>query len=242
VTEPKKKEATGITHVTDIAPQRPRIVVWLGAASPIRTIRWLDGALACAAQLGAATAVAAGSATWLDLAADRAMRAKVGSAGIATDLALDYLGWGQLAAAAAKLLAANLVLVDEASRPERFAEVAAIAELMDAAQLTQVVALEAQGGQWRATRAAGDELQTIRVSGLAVVGVRIPGAEIDEYPTPLPSPSMRKLDFETLGLDASVLAHRAVPVRSPREVRRTVEHVADALAVHVAARRRIGRR
>ena len=67
--------------------------VWLGAAAPLRSIRWVDGALDTAAKLGHATAVAAGSTGWLDLAADRAKRAGVASVGVQTDLRLDYLGW-----------------------------------------------------------------------------------------------------------------------------------------------------
>ena len=62
-----------------------------------------------------------------------------------TDLKLDYLGWAQVVAAAVKELGATSVIVDEASRPERVPEVAAIAELLDTAQLTHVVALAPDG-------------------------------------------------------------------------------------------------
>ena len=114
-------------------------------ARPLRSIRWLDGALATAAKFGGATAIAAGDPTWLDLAADRATRAGLASVGVPTDLKLDYLGWAQVVAAVARQLGATTILVDEASRPERFPEVAAIAELLDAAQLTHVVALAPDG-------------------------------------------------------------------------------------------------
>src|SRR5262249_47604866 len=79
------------------------------------------------------TAVAAGEPTWLDLAADRAARHGLACVGVPTDLQLDYLGWAQVMAAVARKLAATTILVDEASRPEQFAQVAAIAELIDAA-------------------------------------------------------------------------------------------------------------
>src|SRR6185295_7942988 len=114
---------------------RPGIAVWLGSAAPVRSIRWLDGALKTAAKFPGAIAVAAGEDAWLDLAADRAARVGLASVGVVTDLELDYLGWAQVMASAARKLGATTILVDEASRPERFAEVAAIAELADAAQL-----------------------------------------------------------------------------------------------------------
>jgi hypothetical protein len=212
------------------------IAVWLGTAAPARTIRWLDGALAAAARLGGATAVAAGDPAWLDLAADRATRAGLQCAGVATELQLDYLGWAQVMAAVARHLSATTILVDEASRPERFPEVAAIAELIDAAQLTHVVALVPDGAAIHASRVAGAQLQTCRVRGPAVIGVRIAGAPLDEYPTPLPSASMRRLDLPGLGLDPVVLGHRALPPRAGQPQRRTVERVAEYLGVHVQPR------
>lgn len=212
------------------------VAVWLGSAVPVRTIRWLDGALATAAKLGPAkpTAIVAGDAGWLELAADRALRAKVACIGIATELSLDYLGWAQIVVAAANKAGATTVLVDEASRPERFAEVAAIADLLDAAQLTNVVGIVRDGDVLRATRSAGGELQTFNVRGEAVIGVRIAGPKIDEYPTPAPSAAMKRLDLASLGLDPSVLAHRAVAPRTPREPQRSVERVADLLALHAS--------
>lgn len=212
------------------------VAIWLGSAAPARTIRWLDGALATAARFDGAVALAAGDPTWLDLAADRASRLGLVSAGIPTDLQLDYLGWAQVVAAAARQLGATTILVDEASRPERFAEVAAIAELVDAAQLTRVTALAPDGVIVHASRVLGGELQTIRIRGAAVIGVRIAGSAIDEYPTPTPSASMRRLDLASLGLDPMVLAHRALPPRASREPRRTLERVADHLAAHVMPR------
>jgi hypothetical protein len=220
------------------APDAPAaIAVWLGSAPPVRSIRWLDGALQTAARLGSATAVAAGAQGWLDLAADRAARAGLASVGVPTDLQLDYLGWAQVMASVARELAATTILVDEASRPERFAEVAAIAELIDAAQLTHVVALAREAAALHASRAAGGMLQTLRIHGPAVIGVRIPGPLIEEYPTPLPSVAMRRVDLRALKLDPAVLAHRALPPRAGHPSRRTVERVADHLAVHIVPRK-----
>ena len=210
-----------------------KVAVWLGSGSPVRSVRWLDGALTAAAKFGTATAIAAGDATWLDLAADRATRLGLPSAGIPTDLSLDYLGWAQVAAAAVRELGATCVLVDEASRPERFPEVAAIAELLDFAQLTHVVALAPDGALIHASRVAGRELQTVRVRGDAVLGVRIAGPAVDEYPTPVPSKSMRRLDLADLGLDPKVLAHRALPPRTAAQPKKTVERIAEHLAVHL---------
>lgn len=219
------------------------VAIWLGSASPARTIRWLDGALSAAAKFAQADtrrpppiAIAAGEPTWLDLAADRATRAGLASAGVATDLQLDYLGWAQVVAAAAKHVGATTVLVDEASRPERFPEVAAIAELLDFAQLTHVVALAPDGSTIHASRAAGNSLQTIRVRGPAVIGLRIAGPAIDEYPTPTPSASMKRLDFAAIGLDPNVVAHRSLPPRAGQHPRHTLERVAEHLAVHVVPR------
>jgi electron transfer flavoprotein alpha/beta subunit len=210
-----------------------RVAVWLGSAAPMRSVRWLDGVLAAAAKFPHATAIAAGESTWLDLAADRATRLGLASAGVPTDLSLDYLGWAQVAAAAARELKATTVLVDEASRPERFAEVAAIAELLDVAQLTHVVALAPDGALIHASRISGRELQTVRVRGDAVLGVRIAGSAVDEYPTPMPSTSMGRLDLAALGLDPMVLAHRALPPRAPVQPKKTVERLAEHLAVHL---------
>jgi hypothetical protein len=209
------------------------VALWLGAASPLRSIRWLDGACATAAKFGSAIAIAAGDAQWLDLAADRATRAQIACFGVPTDLKLDYLGWAQVVAAAARQLGAKTILVDEASRPERFPEVAAIAELLDAAQLTHVVALAPDGPVIHTSRAAGGELQTCRVRGPAVLGLRIPGPPIEEYPTPTPSTAMKRLDLPSLGLDPVVLGHRALPPRTTPPVRKSVERVAEYLAVHL---------
>jgi len=210
------------------------VAVWLGSAPPVRSIRWLDGALKAASKFGGATAVAAGDPTWLDLAADRASRLGLASVGVPTDLQLDYLGWAQVMAGVSRQLGATTILVDEASRPERFAEVAAIAELCDAAQLTHVVAIAPEAATIHASRIAGTLLQTVRIHGPAVIGVRISGPPIDEYPTPTPSASMRRLELTALGLDPAVLGHRALPPRATQEPRRSVERVAEHLAVHMA--------
>lgn len=216
-----------------------KVMAWLGAGAPLRTIRWLDGTLAAAATFGGdAYAIAAGDATWLDLAGDRASRAGVTFVGIETDLSLDYLGWGQVAAAAAAHLKAEVILVDEASRAERFAEVAAIADVIDAAQLTHVVAISHDADAIHASRVVGSTLQNLHVRGSAVLGLRIPGDVIDEYPTPTPTASRKRYELGEIGLDASVLAHRSLPPRANREPRKSVERVAELLAAHVIPRRK----
>ena len=217
-----------------------RILLWLGNQGPARSIRWLDGALKTVAKFdpnktGRAIAFAAGSASWLDLAADRARHAGVASAGLTTDLQLDYLGWAQIVAAVARQLGAGTILVDEASRPERWIEVAAIAELLDAVQLTHVVKLAPDKDVIHASRIAGRDLQTVRVRGNAVLGVRIAGAPMDEYPTPMPSTTMQRMKLENLGLDPVVLGHRAQPPRT-HEPKKTVERIAEHLVVHLAPR------
>jgi len=217
------------------------VAVWLGTAAPVRSIRWLDGTLAVGVKFANAganvTAVAAGDATWLDLASDRATRVGLPTVGVPTDLQLDYLGWAQVVAAVAHKLDADTILVDEASRPERFAEVAAIAELLDAAQLTHVIALAPDGAVVHASRIAGSELMTCRIHGNAVIGVRIAGPAIEEYPTPTPSASLKRYELPALGLDPTVLGHRALPPRATQQPRRTVERVAEHLAVHVRPRK-----
>jgi electron transfer flavoprotein alpha/beta subunit len=214
----------------------PVVAVWLGNAAPVRSIRWLDGTLKAATKFAGATAVAAGSAAWLDLAYDRAQRLGLTYVAVPTELQLDYLGWAQIMAGAARKLGATTILVDEASRPERFAEVAALAELCDTAQLTHVVALAPDATAIHASRIAGNQLQTVRIHGPAVIGVRISGPPIEEYPTPTPSAAMRRLDLPALGLDPAVLGHRALPPRASQEPCRSVERVADHLALYMAPR------
>ena len=230
------------------------IAGWLGSAAPVRSIRWLDGVLAVAAKLGPATAIAAGDATWLELASDRAARAGVTCMGITTDLKLDYLGWAQIVGAAVRDLKATTVLVDEVSRPERFPEVAAIAEVLDVVQLTRVIALAANPSSagvrsgadatrsWidtnvlHASRISGREVQTIRIKGPAVLGIRIAGAPLEDYPTPTPSKTLVRRDLPSLGLDPLVLGHRALPPRATTQTKKTVEHIGDHLAYHLAPR------
>ena len=213
------------------------VAVWLGNAAPLRSIRWLDGALTTAAAISSkATAIVAGDKTWLELACDRATRAGLSTVGLSTDLKLDYLGWAQIVAAAARDVKATIVLVDEVSRPERFPEVAAIAEQLDTVQLTRVVTLAADGDVLHATRIAGRELQTVRIRGGAVIGVRIAGPAIDEYPTPMPSKQMRKLELSALGLDPRVLGHRGIPPRAGQQTKKSIVHVTEHLGFHLAAR------
>lgn len=212
-----------------------KVAVWLGNAAPVRSIRWLDGVLATAAKLGDATAIAAGENTWLDLASDRATRAGMASMGITTDLKLDYIGWAQIVTAAIKKIGAERVLVDEVSRPERAPEVAAIADLLDAVQVTRVVAVVPDGDLLRTIRIAGSELQTLRVRGPAVLGVRIAGPAVDEYPTPVPTKTTARRDLASLGIDPHVLGHRALPPRAMQsQAKKTVEHIGDHLAFHLA--------
>lgn len=216
----------------------PDVAVWLGNAQPVRSVRWLDGALAAAAKFGSAVAIAAGDNTWLDLAADRATRAGLSSAGVQTDLELDYLGWAQIVAAVVRELDISTVLVDEASRPERAPEVAAIAELLDAVQLTNVVAIAPDGAVIHASRTSGRDLQTVRVRGAAVIGVRMAGPPVEEYPTPMPSASMGRFDLSALGLDPVVIGHRSLPPHASAQAKKSPERVAEHLAVHLSPQRR----
>ena len=120
--------------------------------------------------------------------------------------------------------------------PSAFPEVAAIAELRDYAQLTHVVALAPDGALIHASRIAGKQLQTVRVRGECVIGVRIAGSHVEEYPTPMPSPSMRRLDLAAIGLDPMVLAHRALPPRAAHHAKKSVERIAEHLSVHLVKR------
>ena len=232
-----KRKASARTGPTQVVVERPVVAVWCGSAPPVRSIRWLDGVLATAAKFGPAVAIVAGEPAWLDLAADRAGRVNIAAAAVETDLKLDYLGWAQIIASMMRKLAVSTLLVDEASRRERFAEVAAIAELIDAVQLTHVVAIANDGPVVHASRICGRELQTLRVRGPAVFGVRIAGPPIEEYPTPMPTSSMRRYDLASLGLDPLVLGHRALPPqRTSPQTKKSIERIADHLAVHLVPR------
>ncbi len=217
--------------------ERP-IAVWLGSAAPARSVRWIDGALEAAVALGAATAIVAGDQSWHYLAADRARRAGLAAVGVLTELRLDALGWAHVVAAIVRDLRATTVLVDEASRSERASEVGAIAELLDRAHLTSVIAIArgAAAGSLAAQRILGRHVQHVAITGPVVIGVRIAGPQIDEYPTPVPSSSMRKLTIAELGIDAALLARHALPSRAARESRKTVERVAAFLSLHAPAR------
>ena len=74
----------------------------------------------------------------------------------------------------------------------------------------------------------------MKVRGDAVIGLRIAGPAVEEYPTPMPSSAMRRLELPSLGLDPAVLGHRSVPPRTSTQARKTVERVAEYLAVHLA--------
>ena len=152
-------ELEGVTTPWRPPDKRP-IAVWLGSAAPVRSIRWLDGALAAAAKLGATNAIAAGEP---ELARPRggSRVARAGRQPRRDDrpaARLPRLGAdrGRRDSPAG----ASTILVDEASRPERFAEVAAIAELLDAAQLTHVVV--ARAGRQGAARAGARRARSSR--------------------------------------------------------------------------------
>jgi hypothetical protein len=72
----------------------------------------------------------------------------------------------------------------------------------------------------------------------AVIGVRIPEQPVDEYPTPRPATAMQRFDLELLGLDPVVLGHRTRRQPSPAE-RKTVERIAEHIAVHARPRARM---
>ena len=233
----RRKTSAEHARVSTPVSDKPIVAAWLGSAPPVRSIRWLDGVLATAAKFGPAIAIAAGDAAWLELAADRARRAGVGAtAGVVTDLKLDYLGWAQIVAAVMRKRGVTTLLVDEASRRERFADVAAIAELLDAVQLTHVVAIAHDGPVVHASRVCGRELQTVRVRGPAVYGVRIAGPPIEDFPTPGPSASLERYDLPALALDPLVLGHRALPPRANPQPKKSLERIAEHLAMHLSAR------
>jgi hypothetical protein len=218
-------------------PVRPAgVAVWLGHAAPLRSLRWLDGALTASGKLGAATAIAAGASSWLDLAADRAARCKLACIGVPVELELDYLGWAQIAAAAIRQLGASTILVDEASRPERAPEVAALAELLEATQLSGATSVAPHGAIIHASTVIGNQLHVVRVRPPVVIGVRIAGPVTDDVPSGRAvdeSTAMRRLDLGALGLDAAVLWHRALPARG-HGARKTIERVAEFVSVHAA--------
>jgi hypothetical protein len=209
------------------------VVVWLGGVAPERGQRWLDGALAAAARLGGASALAAGDAAWLDIANARADHAGIPSIGVSTKLELDYLGWAQIAAAAIRKIGATRVLVDEGSRPDRFAEVAAIADQLDAVQLTGAVRVTADGDVIEATRVNGEQLQVVRITGPCVIGVRIAAPPSND--AELSASTGQRFDLRALGLDANVLGHRAPGPRGAIPMK-TVEQIADVLALYRAPR------
>ena len=62
---------------------------------------------------------------------------------------------------------------------------------------------------------------------------QIAGSPVDEYPTPVPSPKMRRLELAGIGLDPMVLAHRALPPRAAHAPKKSVERIAEHLSVHV---------
>ncbi len=216
------------------------VAVWAGAAPPRGSIDWLDGVLGLASKLrgrddrpSARHAIAAGNASWLDLVADRAVRAGLGSIGIETDLRLGAFAAAHVAAAVIKTLDVSLVLVDEASRRERVADVCAIAELLGWVQLTAVGAIEVEGSRVIATRHANGQEYVVEIDGPAVLGMRVVVPPQGEHATPLPSKTMRRSSLASLALSPSVLANDALPPGAVIPPLQPLERVADHLRYHL---------
>ena len=200
---------------------------------------------------GTVTAVAVGPAQREDRVLAIALRAGCDEGIRVQDPALDdpdYLVVAQVLAAVARRISAKLVLCGDRSQDERQgATGAAVAELLDAPHLAQVVDLEAHDGRLRAVQRTGGRLHTWHCSLPAVMCLasfprtRHPDGEGDGE-REARGRGITELDLGELALDRSALGERSRligPARPTRASSRAIMLASPAELVERLARERL---
>jgi electron transfer flavoprotein beta subunit len=122
---------------------------------------------------------------------------------------LDYLGLAQILAQAARKVDAGVILCGDRSGDEATGAVGpAVAELIDAAHLTGVDGVEAEGARVIARR----DPDRFRIAPPAVLAIVAPAGDAAPAATgngaPEGNPAIEVMTLAALGLDARVLTHR----------------------------------
>jgi len=187
----------------------------------------LATALGLAQPLGAqVTAIALGPARREDRVLAMALRAGCDRALRVVDDGiddLDYFGMAQVLAAAIRHVSARVVVCGDRSQDERTGAVGpAVAELLDAAHLTQVIKAEAEGGALIVDRAGDGTRQRFKVSLPAVLCTRPPpvnagprlstedgdDGRVRRAAALVRVPTIEEIDLARLGVEPLMLAHR----------------------------------
>jgi hypothetical protein len=227
----------------------------------------LATALAIAGPLGmAVTAIAVGPARREDRVLAMALRAgcdralRVGDEGIDE---LDYLGLGHVLAAAARHVGARVITCGDRSQDEHTGALGpAVAELLSAAHVTQVIRVEVEDDALLVERVADGSHQRFRVMPPAVLCVRPPPAVPGVRPVAILGgddsdsdgdgddartrraaalirvPMIEEIDLGRLGIDRGSLGHRKAPAGRLRQVRGRKRALVSATATDLVSRLR----
>jgi electron transfer flavoprotein alpha/beta subunit len=201
----------------------------------------LTTALAIAGPLGmAVTAIAVGPVRREDRVLAMALRAGCDRALRISDDnldELDYLGLAHVLAAGARHVGARVVVCGDRSQDEHTGAVGpAIAELLGAAHLTQIIRVEVEDDGLLIERAGDGSHQRFRVTPPAVLCVRPPPVKpgiraVTEETDPgddartrraaalIRVPMIEEVDLGRIGVDRGALAHRKAPAGRLRPVR-----------------------
>jgi hypothetical protein len=204
----------------------------------------LTAALAIAGPLGmAVTAIAVGPSRREDRVLAMALRAGCDRALRVSDEGvddLDYLGLAQILAAAARHVGARVVTCGDRSQDEHTGALGpAVAELLSAAHVTQVIRVEVEDDVLLVERAGDGSHQRFRVSPPAVLCLRPPpnlgplrpptdesdddddgdDARTRRAAALIRVPMIEDIDLSRLGIDRASLTHRKAPAGKLRPVR-----------------------
>lgn len=204
----------------------------------------LTTALALAGPLGmAVTAIAVGPARREDRVLAMALRAGCDRALRVSDDSLDeldYLGAAQILAAAARYVSARVITCGDRSQDEHTGAIGpAVAELLGAAHVSQVMRVEVEADALLVERVGDGSYQRFRVTPPVVLCVRPPPLDTAARP-PVDEPEdddsrddirtrraaalirvpmIEEVDLRRLGLDRASLVHRRAPAGKLRPVR-----------------------